>query len=279
MRLTWVVLLSVVSAVLLWVVPWTRLDLVTGAAAVACLAGVTVGLSALWAWFAPRRGPWPWRRPAMIAGLGVLVFASGTAAVGIAVRAEAAELQSKTNVKQLGLGIVNYTTTRKDRLPQGVVRDANGVALHGWQTTLLPYLEQEKLYEQINHRVPWDDPCNAPHFRTIVPGYLYPGVTEQRDGSGYALTHYAGNVHVLADGRNFLGASSVILAGEVWADFRPWGEPGNCRDPAQGLYTTPDSFGSPVTRKGANFVMAHGGVTFITKDVDAEVLDALAKPR
>src|SRR5437899_10038416 len=59
------------------------------------------------------------------------------------VRAAAARIQCTNNLKQLGLALANYESTRK-KFPAG--GDAKGFSVHCY---LLPYIEQETLYKQI----------------------------------------------------------------------------------------------------------------------------------
>jgi hypothetical protein len=73
------------------------------------------------------------------------------------------------------------------------------------------------------------------------------------------------------------GTSNAILAGEVNANFEPWGKPGNCRDPRLGLNKSPHGFGSPFIG-GGHFLMADGAVKFISENIDPQVLKAIATP-
>lgn len=98
---------------------------------------------------------------------------------------EAARRTSCTNnLKQLGLGCLNYASNNVDRLPPGFA---------GWEfdqqrsqpkwnfskkslfTHILPYMEQENVYDQIdfeyqNSSNPYDDPART----TVVPSYICP---------------------------------------------------------------------------------------------------------
>jgi hypothetical protein len=69
-----------------------------------------------------------------------------------------------------------------------------------------------------------------------------------RDADGYGLAHYAMNCRVMTNGvarppKDITdGAANTLLIGEVNTNFRPWGDPGNVRDPAREttLNTSPD---------------------------------------
>jgi hypothetical protein len=298
---------------LIGVLPRVRVDGSVLLTAIVCLAGFLAGLHLFLRWFAgqwkragdgdapPRR--WQLRWTLAVVGVVVLAFTSGIAAVGIThqtawlatqpepffeggLRAVVAHSQSHNNLRQIGLATLGYTGQHKT-LPAGAAFDRQGRALHGWQTALLPYIEQEELHKRIKHDLPWSHPANAAAFRTVVRTYQHPLGEPKIAPSGLALSHYAANVHVL--GGNVprspeqigadRGTSRTILAGEVAAGFRPWGDPINWRDPAQGIHRSPHGFGSPLgPGKPTQFVMADGSVRTFTADTDPEFLELLASP-
>jgi hypothetical protein len=296
------------------------------ATAVACLAGLAAALHSFCGWLYGQilRAKYPDRaaekrwQPRWTAGLlavVILMFVAGIAAVGLthqtvwlaiapeplmeikSVRELSAKSQSINNLRQIGLAVHNYESSFK-KLPPGTLFDAQGRALHGWQTMILPYLEHEKIFNQINRNLPWHHPENRLPFQRFVPAYMNPGADQQTSPEGYALSHYAGNVHVwrtdvpLQLQTDFPdGASNTILAGEAQANFKPWGHPANWRDPGLGINTTPDGFGNPrhgaavnaLSRRfedeGAHFVMGDASVRFISDKVSPEILKALAMPK
>ena len=84
---------------------------------------------------------------------------------------EAANRASCTNnLKQIGLALHNYHTNRRffppgfvsaaAGLPEVGVPAANPALLHGWAVFLLPYLEQESLYNQYRRDRDWRHPDN-----------------------------------------------------------------------------------------------------------------------
>jgi hypothetical protein len=289
------------------VLPRMSLDVTGTLIALGCLAGLAVGLHLFLGWlYAQAKGAggprWRPRWTGMIVGLVVLMFAAGLSVVGVAhqaawmansrvpmtqtsggIRQIAARTHSANNLRQIGLATYNYYNTRRGKLLLGATFDARGTALHGWQTSLLPYLEQEELYRRIDREVPWNDPRNVDAFRTPVRVYLH-SVPGERDEAGFALTHYAANVRVLGGEkpRNIAtitdGLANTILAGEVWAEYSPWGRPANWRDPARGIRSTPDSFGSPQQPDSAQFVFMDGSVKTLKKGIDPAVLKALSTP-
>jgi prepilin-type processing-associated H-X9-DG protein len=151
-------------------------------------------------------------------------------------------------------------------------------------TPLLPYIDQGELFRQIDMSLPWDHPKNYERFKTKINMFLHPAFQTLQSDNGHALTHYAGNIRVLARDRALrladfhAGLTNTILAGEVAANFKPWGQPANWRDPARGLNRSPDGFGGPPRQPGVNLLMADGSVRFFSSDTDPDFLDLLAHP-
>ena len=69
-----------------------------------------------------------------------------------------------------------------------------------------------------------------------MPRYLQPGISTSRNEAGYALSHYAASVDLLGGEKARTlaaisdGVSNTLLAGEVVAEFKAWGDPTNWRD-------------------------------------------------
>ena len=88
-------------------------------------------------------------------------------------REAARRMQCSNNLKQIALALDNYHAVFNAYPPPFTV-DAAGQPLHSWRTLLLPYLEQQALYRQIDLSKPWDDPANASLAEIIVPAYQCP---------------------------------------------------------------------------------------------------------
>ena len=71
------------------------------------------------------------------------------------------------NLKQIGLALRNYEQVY-DVLPPAYTLDAQGRPLHSWRTLILPFLEQQSLYQSIDLSKPWNDPTNAQALATEV---------------------------------------------------------------------------------------------------------------
>jgi prepilin-type processing-associated H-X9-DG protein len=276
-----------------------------------CLAGLSVGLHLFLRWLHGQirraraepptlRPDWGWDKSFVLVGVVLLMFVAGIGAVGVthqvgwllrseepflesSFRTAVAWIQSQNNLKQIGLAAHSYHDADK-HLPPGGTFDEQGRGMHGWQTFLLPYVEQENVFKQVDLKLPWDHPNNSNAMRTQVPVYQNPYQHERESAAGYALSFYTGNVRVLGGGppldlRQITdGTSNTLLAGEAADHFLPWGYPRNWRDPARGINTSPDGFGSPAREGGANFVFADGSTRFLTNQTSPAVLKALSTP-
>lgn len=236
-----------------------------------------------------------------ITGLILLMFVAGTAMIGLthqivwvvtskepivdSWRESSYRVSSQNNLKQIGLGLSNVAD-KENSLPAGGTCDASGRMMHGWQTQILTEVEEGPLHKRVDFDRPWNDPANAEVFKTPVYCYSFQtrnGV-EPHDAAGFAISTYAGNVHVLGGTRRWKldeitdGASKTILAGEVKSEFKPWGSPTNWRDPQDGLNKSPKGFGGPWTGGMTNLVMADGSVRAVHESIDPAVLKALSTP-
>jgi prepilin-type processing-associated H-X9-DG protein len=280
--------------------------------AAACLLLLVVGMQYFLGWLygelrkptsdhAARDSRWKWRWTlSLVVGV-MLLFAAGTATVGVTHqlgwlitsneplvvssgggREAARRAQSTNNLKQIGLALHSYVEDYHS-FPPGGTFDRSGRALESWQTLILPLMEQEPLYRRIDLARPWNDVRNSPVFQTEILQYLNPGIAARKNAAGFAVSHYAANVDMLggdhprtiADAVD--GTGSTLLAGEVASDFKPWGDPTNWRDPRLGLNRSRQGFGSPYPG-GANFLMVDGSVHFIKNSIDPNVLKSLATP-
>ncbi len=96
------------------------------------------------------------------------------------VREAAARLRCKNNLKQIGLALHNYHDSLQSFPPGylsgvGTGGPANDLGPGwGWAALLLPYLEQDNLYRQINFALDIRHPANAAARTVRLPVYLCP---------------------------------------------------------------------------------------------------------
>jgi prepilin-type N-terminal cleavage/methylation domain-containing protein/prepilin-type processing-associated H-X9-DG protein len=108
------------------------------------------------------------------------------------VREAAASAKCKNNLKQIGLGLLNYEHVN-EMFPAGHEARAYSAVVGGtlsgtagnpwyysnWAIALLPYVEQENLFKQYNNNVPNNDPANLLVVQTYLSVYTCPSDTNQ----------------------------------------------------------------------------------------------------
>jgi hypothetical protein len=203
------------------------------------------------------------------------------------VREAARRSQSQDNLHNMVIGVMDYEMTYR-KLPPGGVTDAAGNEYHGWQTFILPFINQKPLYTSMdvdNSR--WTDPVIDPWTRTVIPIYQHASIPDLYTASGQAATHYSANNRVMYENSNVGladvvdGTSFTLCIGEIATDFPPWAGVRNYRDPVTGLTSGPGQFGGPVggsRGEGAQFALLDGRVSFISDSIDPGTLEGLATP-
>jgi prepilin-type N-terminal cleavage/methylation domain-containing protein/prepilin-type processing-associated H-X9-DG protein len=83
------------------------------------------------------------------------------------VREAAARMKCSNNMKQIGLALMNYESTYQT-FPMG---QGPGVNVPGWRINLLPYLEQDNVYKQVNQA---DVFGSAVLQNLVLPGWVCP---------------------------------------------------------------------------------------------------------
>ena len=166
---------------------------------------------------------------------GLLVCGGGIALLAIpavsSARVAAQRANSQNNLRQLGLAIHMYHDTYNE-LPPAVVKDANGKPLYSGMVLLLPYLEQQGLFQQFDKSKAWDDPANIGISHQMVMTFTNPASTDTRIGhSDYMLV--GGPNAMLSDtGKSSMmnvvdGTSNTIMAVEVGpgSTLESWAQP------------------------------------------------------
>ena len=100
-------------------------------------------------------------------------------------RAAAQGRRSSNNLKQICLAFHNYADANQ-AFPPAVVFGPDGKPWHSWRVLLLPYLEQNALYEQYDFSEPWDSPKNRRVATKVIDVYRDPARREDDPATGYA---------------------------------------------------------------------------------------------
>ena len=145
-------------------------------------------------------------------------------------RAAAAAAQSANNLKQIGLAMHNYLATYNHFPPQAIY-DKDGKPLLSWRVLLLPYIEQQNLYNRFHLDEPWDSEHNKKLLQSVVKVYTSPRQDEECVENH--LTYYQGfaGKGAFFDGKKGLriadfpdGLSNTLMIAEASKGV-PWTKP------------------------------------------------------
>jgi hypothetical protein len=95
------------------------------------------------------------------------------------VQTAAAASQTTNNLKQLGISMHAYHDATGS-FPPAAVCDKKGKPMLSWRVLVLPYIEQQQLYQQFKLDEPWDSPNNKPLLDKMPKVYAIPGVTPDK---------------------------------------------------------------------------------------------------
>ena len=178
-----------------------------------------------------RSGPVFYSQHSLPGGGGAMVLAP--LAVGVtlpavqAARAAARRVQGLNNIKNIALAFLNYESAR-GKFPTNIYDD-EGKALLSWRVRLLPYLEQNALYDQFHLDEPWDSPHNMPLADTMVQVFASPEGPASGKTRYLALageeTVFPGNEELsfrdITDG----SSNTIMLVEASRAAAVPWTQP------------------------------------------------------
>lgn len=217
----------------------------------------------------------------VFAGIGVALLLPAVQAA----REAARRMQCSNNLKQIALAMHNYHDTYK-AFPPAYTVDTDGNRLHSWRTLLLPYLEQNPLYDQIDLDKPWDAPENRHLADIVIPTYACP--SHPNEGTSY--THYMVIVGSSKNGEDervpgplfqgeqpprmrdvIDGTSNTILVVEVKDSQTSWMEPTDLSmDQMQMIINGGSTDPGSHHHGGMQVALADGSVRFIAETIDRD---------
>jgi type II secretory pathway pseudopilin PulG len=185
------------------------------------------------------------------------------------------------NIHQISLALALYEQ-QYGCLPPAYIADAQGKPMHSWRVLILPFMQEQTLYDRYDLSEPWDGPNNSKLHNTLVPIFSCPS---DRKNPGTDTNYVA----VVGPGTAWPGAtctskslvtdglSNSILLVEVANSGIHWMEPRDLPVAAVSAGINPKS--------GSGISSAHpGGVIvslmdwqhiFLSETTPVEVLNAL----
>jgi type II secretory pathway pseudopilin PulG len=185
--------------------------------------------------------------------------------------------QCLSNLKRIANALKNYEKAH-GALPPAYTTDTNGKPLHSWRTLILPYMEEQRLYESIDLTKPWDDPANAEAFKSSVLAYQCPSADIEDNFTTYLAVVTPNSCFRATEPRNLSeitdGDRETLMVIEVSAEHAvPWMAPSDADEKAV------LGIGAPKTRSphpnGMQAAFVDDHVEFISDEVPAAQRRAL----
>jgi prepilin-type N-terminal cleavage/methylation domain-containing protein/prepilin-type processing-associated H-X9-DG protein len=246
----------------------------------------------------------------VIAVIGVLVALLVPAVQ--AARESARRAQCADNLRQLGIGLHAYHDSYKTFPSGGWIKSADPTTANmniGWSAAILPWLEQQPLYSQLNFNVPYNNVANSQPGHTVLPVYLCPSEPRASfwnrapgDTYDFADADYGGmygprGLSFPTDKNNPPrgvmifnqpiplsqvrdGSSQTVQIGEAPEAINAmWISGHNIFDECCAINARPPSeFGEELASqhpRGVNTLFADGSIHFLSETIDNMVLSAL----
>jgi hypothetical protein len=199
---------------------------------------------------------------------------------------EASREKCRDNLHTIALALHNYHDDHHC-FPPAYIADTEGRPMHSWRVLILPYLDQQALYERYDITQPWDAPDNANLAEEFPTPEVYRCPSDAHDGAGSPDdTSYLAIVgpHTCWPGAEPVSLDQVsddseetLLVVESSDSGIHWMEPRDLHISQMAMTVNPDTAqGIASPHPGGAFVMrVDGAVRFVANDLDAETLRRL----
>ena len=204
--------------------------------------------------------------------------------------------QSMNNMKLIALALHNYHDVFRT-FPAGTVEndDLDVEERLSWMVSILPYMDQAPLYNQIDMKEGYESATNSPLLMSAIPTYLNPSIPEFP-----GATHYVGIGGITEDGPTAKlpskiagvfgynrstrvadildGTSNTIMVADSTGISRTWGQGGASTIQSftqQPYINGPDGIGGP-NRGKCCIAMGDGSVRFVSENIDPTIVEALS---
>ena len=189
-------------------------------------------------------------------------------------REAARRAQSINNLRQIGLAMHTFAAAdNQPRFPARAIFDKEGRPLLSWRVAILPFLDQEALYNEFH----LDEPWNSEHNRNLIPRmpavYGNPNQPEKDGKTVYLAVDGEGTVFAGKERISMRemtdGTSNTILVADAdraveWT--RPKDLDFDAERPMKGL--------GKLRPNGFNTLFADGSVQFLSNAIDSDMLKA-----
>jgi hypothetical protein len=118
------------------------------------------------------RESFPSVNPVALAPVGVALLLPAVQSARTAAR----RAQSTNNLKQIALAFHNYHSVH-NRFPPQAIANRDGKPCLSWRVEILPFLEQQALFDEFKRDEPWDSPHNKALITRMPAVFAVPGAS------------------------------------------------------------------------------------------------------
>ena len=240
----------------------------------------------------PRRSRQPRMLSCLVACL--LIFASlmcllpAVERYGPARNTQTTGSRCKNNLRQIALALQNYYDAYR-ALPPPYIADENGQPMHSWRVLLLPFIEQQGLYQQYKFDEPWNGPNNSKLALEVA--WWHPFMCPADPKPSGDMTNYVlvvGKNAMFENGRSTTfadvtdGLSNTIMVVEVANSNIHWMEPRDLDFETMSLIINASQNGDCISSQhtnGAHVAFGDGRIVFLNNYLLPETLRKLIDRR
>ncbi len=190
-----------------------------------------------------------------------------------AAREAARRVQGSNNLKQIGLALHNFASAYQT-FPATAGLDDDGQPMLSWRVAILPFIEQNELYNQFHMDEPWDSEHNIQLLELMPDTYRDPKQPTQPGYTVYQATVSEQSLLRKTEPSGFQditdGTSNTIMAVETNAAIAvPWTAP-------QDYEIDEDNPGKNLFTNGiVQALFGDGSVQTLSEVIDPNILNAL----
>jgi hypothetical protein len=189
----------------------------------------------------------------------------------------------KNNLKQIGLALHNYHETHGS-FPPVYFADENGLPIHSWRVLILPFLNEQALYDRYRFDQPWYGPDNWVLLAEMPQAYRCPTSAKSNQVAD-GFTNYLAPVgprrafqpgNAVSFGLITDGTSNTAMVVEDSRQPVPWIAPFDVTPEDYAAHLKSFSGANNYSHRGGQHVLLGDGTTrFIPANLDAKILSRL----
>jgi hypothetical protein len=190
--------------------------------------------------------------------------------------------QCSNHLRQIGISLQNYHDTYGS-FPPVHIADSKGQPIHSWRVLILPFMEQQALYDRYRFDEPWDGPNNRKLHNEIMHVYCCPSCPkgQPKTDTSYVAVIGPNTVWPGSKATKFTdlsdGTSNTIMVVETFNSGIHWMEPRDLHMTQMPLVVNPQQ-GQGISSDHPNValaVFADGHTSALTSKTPPDILRRL----